>query len=209
MERKIMPNNDLTEIVCIVDKSGSMETIKTDAIGGFNQFLKEQKEIPSPASMTIVLFDTAYKFLVEGKDIQAVETLNEHTYTPGGCTALLDAVGITIDKVVERLSGIPDDQQPGKVLVAILTDGEENSSKEYNRQQIFDRIKKQTDAGWRFLFLAANQDAFAEAGSLGIAMDSTANFAATPDGIKHAFVGASFASTCYRAGQESELKVES
>jgi Mg-chelatase subunit ChlD len=204
-----MPNNDLTEIVCIVDKSGSMETIKTDAIGGFNQFLKEQKEIPSPASMTIVLFDTAYEFLVEGKDIQAVEPLNERIYTPGGGTALLDAVGITIDKVVERLTGIPDDQQPGKVLVAILTDGEENSSEKYKRQQIFDRIKKQTDAGWRFLFLAANQDAFAEAGSIGIAMDSTANFAATPDGILGAFVGASFASTCYRAGQDSKLKVES
>jgi hypothetical protein len=192
----IVPNNDLTEIVCIVDKSGSMESIRTDAIGGFNQFLKGQKEIPSPANMTIVLFDTEYNLIVDGKDIQTVEPLNNLTYAPSGCTALLDAVGRTIDKVVERLNSMPDDQRPG-------TDGEENSSKEYNRQQISDRISKQTEAGWQILFLAANQDAFAEGSKLGVSATNTTNFAATGAGIIGAFGSVHSVAVCFRTGKET------
>lgn len=194
-----MPKQNLTEIICIIDKSGSMGLIKTDAIGGFNEFLKAQKEVPGEALMTVVLFDTDYKFLVEGKNIQDVEPLNERTYVPGGMTALLDAIGKTIDKAAERITSITDENKPGKVIVSILTDGQENSSREYSRKQIFDKIKHQADVEkWQFLFLAANQDAIAEAGMLGINPNAAVNYAATPDGVRSAYASVNAATVSYR-----------
>ena len=135
-----MGREGLTEIVCIIDKSGSMEAVKEDAIGGFNRFLKEQQELPGESLFTLVLFDTEYRRVTDGRPIREVNTLNRKTYSPGGMTALLDAVGITVDRVARRIEKTPPSDKPEKVIVAVLTDGLENSSVEYSAGQIFDKI---------------------------------------------------------------------
>ena len=172
-----MVNKKLTEIICIIDESGSMALKASDAIGGFNDFLKKQKKLKDECKFTLVLFDTEYKLVYDGADIKDVAPLNSATYSPGGCTALLDAVGKTIDTVGARYAKTAEKSRPGNVLVCIITDGEENSSREYKKSDICDKITHQTDKySWKFIFLGANQDAFAEAGGMGITMNCTMNY---------------------------------
>jgi len=195
----IMPKEGLTEIVCIIDKSGSMEAVKEDAIGGFNSFLKEQQEIPGEALVTIVLFDTAYMVVADGVPIDKVPPLDERTYRPGGMTALLDAIGLTLDKVQKRIEETPVSVKPEKVIVAILTDGLENSSVEYSGKQILAKVqhKQQVDC-WEFVYLGANQDAIKEGTSLGIKVDNAMNFASTGDGVRDSYKYMSNAVRSYR-----------
>lgn len=194
-----MSKEGLTEIVCIIDKSGSMETVKEDAIGGFNSFLKEQQEQPGEALLTLVLFDTEYKRLTDGKPAKEVQPLNRKTYSPGGMTALLDAVGITLDRVSRRIEETPDAEKPEKVIVAILTDGLENSSVEYSGRQIFEKIRhKQKVDNWEFVYLGANQDAIKAGAELGIREDRAMNFAGTGEGVQESYACISEAVTNYR-----------
>lgn len=183
-----MVREGLTEIVCIIDKSGSMEVVKEDAIGGFNSFLKEQQELPGEALFTLVLFDTEYRRVTDGRPVKEVKPLNGKTYSPGGMTALLDAVGITLDRVSRRIEETPPSDKPDKVIVAVLTDGLENSSVEYSARQIFEKIQhKQKVDGWEFVYLGANQDAIKEATALGIKDMNTMNFACTSEGVKESY----------------------
>lgn len=178
----------LTEIVCIIDRSGSMESIRADAIGGFNAFLEEQQKLPGEAHLTLVLFDHEYERLFEGLPLADVPPLSHTTYVPRGTTALLDAVGRTIDEVGARLAATPEAERPTKVLVCILTDGQENASRGYTRQRVREMIEHQQQKySWEFQFLAANQDAFAEAGHLGIAPGDVATFVADSAGTLGAF----------------------
>ncbi len=180
-------NDNLSEIVCIVDRSGSMQTIVDDAIGGFNAFLQEQKDAPGEATLTLALFNHEYQLLHDNVDIQDVPLLNATTYRPGGMTALLDAVGRTIDAVGERLAATPERMRPAKVIVAILTDGLENSSKEYSLAKVAQMIEHQRDMySWEFIFLAANQDAIQTAGSLSIQPKDAVSFDATGEGVYNA-----------------------
>lgn len=182
-----MPNFDFSHIVCIIDRSGSMQSIASDAIGGFNAFLDSQKKVPGRAVMTVVLFNDEYLKLYDAVPLDHAELLTDATYQPAGLTALLDAVGKTIDELGQSLAAMPEAERPGKVIVAILTDGEENSSREYSRQQIFDKITHQSAAySWEFVFLAANQDAIQAGRELGIAAADTTNFDATADGVQYA-----------------------
>jgi len=139
-----------------------MGSIRDDAIGGFNTFLEEQKKVPKKASFTLVLFDTIYNMVHEGKKLEEVEELTEKTYQPGGCTALLDALGKTLNNLKTRA------KKNDNIIVAILTDGHENASKEFKRQDIFKMIEDRKNDGWQFMFLAANQDAIKEGASYGI-----------------------------------------
>ena len=181
-------NKNLCEIVCIIDKSGSMGSIRTDAIGGFNSFLAEQRKLPGDAVVTLVLFDDKTTKAYEGRKIQDTEPLGETSYIPGGGTALLDAVGTTIDSVGKRLADTAESSRPGKVIVAILTDGEENSSLKYTYAQITERIDRQTNVyKWEFLFLAANQDAIASAANLHIQAENAVAFNATAEGTRIVF----------------------
>jgi uncharacterized protein YegL len=165
---------DLTEIVLILDESGSMGSVKTDTIGGFNEFLSSQKKIKGNANVTFVKFSDYYKVVNEGTDIKHVSELNESNYTPSYSTALLDAVGKTINSVGQRLKDTPENQRPEKVIVAIITDGYENSSKEFSRKQIFDMVSHQRDKyNWEFLFLGADIDAWGK--ELGIRSNVTVN----------------------------------
>ena len=177
-------NEELAEIVCIVDRSGSMDAIRSDAIGGFNSFLEGQKQHPGQARFTLVLFDHEYLVVHDGVDIALVPPLDAATYVPRGTTALLDATGRTIDDVGKRLDITPEPERPGTVIIAILTDGLENASMDYTWERVAAMIKHQQEAySWQFLFLAANQDAIATAGNLSIDAQDAQAYQATPEGI--------------------------
>lgn len=177
-----------SEIVCVIDRSGSMSSIKSDAIGGFNSFLAEQKKVKGEATLTLVQFDTEYEMIHENKPLKKVPKLHDGTYVPRGCTALLDAIGKTINEVSDRVGKLKKTQKPKKVIFAILTDGMENSSREFKRDQIHKMISDKKDADkWEFIFLAANQDAIQEGMSMGIAAKDSFNFQATPTGTRSAY----------------------
>jgi uncharacterized protein YegL len=181
-------NTNLSEIICILDRSGSMSSIRNDAIGGFNTFLESQKAVPGEARLTLVLFDDQYDVVHRAAPLKQVPGLDEATFVPRGTTALLDAIGRTVDDVGRRLAAIPEADRPGKVIVAILTDGMENSSRRYTRDRVFDMIRHQQDVySWEFIFLAANQDAIATAAGIGIDAHDASPFVADGEGTLAAF----------------------
>jgi predicted TIM-barrel fold metal-dependent hydrolase len=168
--------SDLTDITLVVDRSGSMQAIREDAQGGVNAFIREQAGEPGEALLTLVQFDTEYEILHSGVPIRKVP---EYRLEPRGCTALLDAVGRAISETGIRLEAMEEAQRPGLVIFVITTDGLENSSREFTKGQIKEMIQHQQEKyDWHFTFLAANQDAFAEAGRLGIHRDRAARFVA-------------------------------
>ena len=149
---------DATEIVVVVDKSGSMEAAKDDAFGGFNSLIGDQQQEKADAAfVTLVLFDTTYT-VGERMPVHAASPLTDETYRPGGCTALLDAVGRAITETGARLGAMPEGERPDQVIVAIITDGKENASSEHTKTQVCEMIKHQQDKyAWRFVYLGANQ----------------------------------------------------
>lgn len=171
---------NLTEIVFILDQSGSMSSLRGDTIGGYNTYIEDQKKEPGEAYLTTVLFDDDYVLLHDHVNIHNVPPLTENDYRPSGCTALMDAIGRTINSVGQRLADTPEDERPSHVIFVITTDGYENASKEFNRAQVKQMIEhQQSKYSWQFLFLGAGIDAYAEAESIGIggfhAMSVTAN----------------------------------
>jgi len=200
----------LTEIVCIIDKSGSMISMQKDVIGSFNTFVEEQKQLPGEARLSLTTFDTSFSIIESGTPLRDVPLLTEKTYAPFGMTALLDAVGKTVDEVGARLNSTPEDEKPERVIVVIITDGFENSSKEYSLDQIKEKIQTQQDQfKWAFIFFGANQNAFAAAGSMGIAAQSTAVYNSTPEGTRHAFAsGIGDNVTNFRATGNSTVKYD-
>lgn len=181
-------NMDLVEIACVVDRSGSMAAICSDAIGGFNSFLASQKTQPGSTKFTLVLFDNEYLVVHNGVDIKLVEGLTTNTFVPRGSTALLDAIGKTIDDIGNRLSKTPEADKPGKVILAILTDGEENSSTLYTQDKVASMIRHQQEQyKWDVVFLAANQDAILAAKKLAIPSENAINFSPSGEGVKMAF----------------------
>lgn len=175
--------SDLTDITLVVDRSGSMQSIQSDAEGGINHFIERQQQEPGAAMLTLVQFDTDYEFVHQGVPIQQVPS---YRLLPRGATALLDAVGRGISETGSRLAAIPESERPGLVIFVIVTDGLENSSREFSRDQIRQMIDhQQSTYNWQFTFLAANQDAFAEGGTLGIAAAGIAGFAV--DKMRHTY----------------------
>lgn len=180
-----------TEIVMVLDKSGSMQRLKEDAIGGFNKFVEEQKAEPEEATLRLVQFDTNY-FVGPVFPLPSVPALTAASYKPGGWTALLDALGRTILETGRRLAAMPETSRPDKVIVVTITDGEENSSHEFSLTQVRDMITHQQDRySWKFIFLGANQDAFAEARKLGMNQDLVARYVQSDEGIAAAYRGSS------------------
>ena len=165
---------DLTDITMVIDRSGSMQSIQSDAEGGINSFIEQQKQEPGEANVTLVQFDTDYEFVHSGVPISQVSAFK---LVPRGSTALLDAVGRAINETGARLAAMEESLRPGLVVFVIVTDGEENSSREFTRDQIRTMVEHQQSAyKWQFTFLAANQDAFAAGGSMGIAQDGIAAY---------------------------------
>lgn len=193
-----------TEIIVITDRSGSMSSLVADVIGGFNRFLKEQQGVPGEARMTYTQFDGEYQVVYQAKPLAEAPLLDEATFVPRGSTALYDAVGRTLNEQAKR---IHDEGWAELVVVQIITDGGENASREYTREKVFDMMKHVQDKGWKVLFLAANQDAFATGASLGIAGSTTANYNATKSGTAAAYGATSMAVTSMRSAPGLGLDV--
>ncbi len=157
---------DLTEIVMVVDRSGSMQSMRSDAEGGINAMIDEQKRQPGDANFTLCQFDTEYEFVHRGTPIKDV---GHYSLSPRGGTALLDAVGRAINETGERLSKLDESRRPGLVVFVIVTDGHENASKEFTLDQVKSMTKLQAETyNWQFMYLGANQDAFSVAQGMGI-----------------------------------------
>lgn len=170
-----MPDADLTLIAAVLDRSGSMQSMRDDAMGGFNAFLEDQKKAPGDAELTVLLFDDEHITLHDAAKLEDVQPLTEETYVPRGGTALYDAVGRTINVLKASIDARADDKKPSKVIVVIVTDGYENASKEFTQPQVFEQIKKlKADKGWKFIFLAADQNALAVGQSLGVGKSMSA-----------------------------------
>jgi hypothetical protein len=154
---------DLCEIVIILDESGSMGSCKTDTIGGVNLFLDNQKRIRGEARVTLVKFSDYYKIINDSVPLAEIIYLDENNYTPSNTTALLDAVGRTINSIGKRLADTPEVERPESVIFAIITDGYENASTEFSRSQVFSMVSHQRNKySWRFIFLGADIDAWGE-----------------------------------------------
>ncbi|KGP76147.1 von Willebrand factor type A [Desulfosporosinus sp. Tol-M] len=175
----------LTELVFILDKSGSMGGLETDTIGGYNSMLAKQQTIEGECHITTVLFDNNYELLHDRIDIKAVSPITEKEYQVGGSTALLDAIGRTIHKIGNAQKHTADDYRAEKVMLVIITDGEENSSREYSAEKIKAQIERQkTKYSWEFIFLGANIDAVQTASRFGIAPDRAQNYHADSEGVE-------------------------
>lgn len=182
-----------TIILAIIDKSGSMDSIKSDAIGGFNTFLEEQQNAPGECLISTVLFDTHYNLIEHGLPINESKKLTNETYKPGGMTSLYDSIGLGISDV-EKMEVKAD-----RYLCVILTDGDENTSKEYTKSMINELITRKRSENWEFIFLAANQDAMAEGQSLGMSASNSVTFVADGNGITDAYQKISKGSMKYRS----------
>lgn len=170
-----------TELVFILDKSGSMAGLEGDTIGGFNAMLQKQKALEGECRITTVLFDNRYELLHDRIDIRAVSPMTEREYQVGGSTALLDAIGRTIQKLASIQRNTAEEYRAENVMFIIITDGEENASREYSVQKVKDMIEYEKEKyGWEFVFLGANMDAVVTAGRFGIAPDRAVDY--VPDG---------------------------
>jgi hypothetical protein len=173
-----------TEIVCVLDKSGSMHDLTDDTIGGFNQFIEEQKKVKGKATVTLVLFNHEYFMIYENKKLKKVKPLDQQVYRAEGMTALLEAVGKTIEHT---------NQRKGKKVFCIITDGYENASdpNDYSKERVKKLVEQSQDDGNNFFFLGANIDSFAEAGNIGIGAMSAVNYTASSEGTMRAYAMAS------------------
>ena len=178
----IMKKN-LTEIVFILDRSGSMAGLEKDTIGGFNSMIQKQKNEPGEALISTVLFDNEATVIHDRVDVQKIEPMTDRDYCVGGCTALLDAVGNAIHHIGNIHKYAREEDRPEKTLFVITTDGMENASHRYNYAKVKEMIRRQQQKyGWEFLFLGANIDAAREAARFGISEDRAANYHADTQG---------------------------
>ena len=168
-----------TETVFILDRSGSMSGLESDTIGGYNAVLNQQRQAEGQVNVTTVLFDDRYEVLHDRKDIREVEDLTGNDYYVRGCTALIDAIGITLNHFISRVD------RDTKVLFVITTDGYENSSREYRADQVRKMISQQKENGWEFIFMGANIDAVMTGSQLGLARNE--NYRHDSQGVDMAY----------------------
>lgn len=198
-----------THIAMVLDRSGSMAAIASDMIGGVNQFLLAHRNAPGECTGTLVQFDHMIETLAEGKRITEIEPLTPHTYVPRGSTALYDAVGRTIAQTGDWLMHKPEAERPEKVIFAIITDGLENVSSEYNRAKVFDMIQHQREVyKWEFVFIGANQDALATGESIAIPRSHSINYAANAKGTGQAYASMATNSVKMRCGVKQDMAWE-
>ena len=197
---------DLTELVFILDRSGSMAGLETDTIGGFNATLQKHREAEGDAVVSTVLFDTFTEVLHDRIAIGDVKNLTSKDYWVRGCTALLDAVGGSI-RHISRVHGyLPDEYRPEKTIFVIITDGYENASQKYSVAQVKKMIEQKKEEGWEFLYLGANIDAVEEAAKIGIGADRSVTYLADDIG-NHVAYDAVADATCVMRGLPKEAKM--
>ena len=188
-------------ISVVLDPSGSMASIADDIVGGFNEYLAEQRQVAGRARVTLAQFDgqDPFEVLIHGVDLREVTDLDRSSYRPRGNTPLFDAIGrmiakIDADRAARTEVGAPEEDQ----VVLIVTDGFENASREYGRQMIFDLIEARRERGWVFVFLGANQDAYAEGRTMAFSQANSGNWAASPEGSKEMWKDVSYSTSEHR-----------
>ena len=177
-------NTELTELVFILDRSGSMGGLESDTIGGFNSMIAKQKAQGKRINVTTVLFDDEVDMIHDRFPVEVIGPLTEEEYFVRGCTALLDAIGTAIGKMENVQKHLPEDHRAGKILFVITTDGLENSSEHFTQAQIKRKIEEKKACGWEFLFLGANIDAGREAEKIGIARNRSVTYENDSKGVK-------------------------
>lgn len=177
----------LTEIIFILDKSGSMSGLEKDTIGGFNTMLNKQKQAEGDAFITTVLFDNEHHTIHDRLNIKEVNELTNNDYFASGSTALLDALGDTIKHIKKIHKYIRKEDIPNKTIFVITTDGEENASHRYSSDKIKQMINQQKKDGWEFIFLGANIDAIETAKTYGIDQEYAVNYEYTAGGTKNLY----------------------
>ena len=205
---------DYTHIVAILDRSGSMELIRRDTIGGFNTFIEEQKKVPGEATITLVQFSDTCETTYLDVPLAHVAHLTEDTYHPSGWTALNDAFAKTIEEVGARLASKPEHERPSKVVVLVMTDGAENKSIKYagrhGLKKLADMIGHQRDKySWSFSFIGANIDAFATGAQYNIDNANIINYSATSIGATNAFKSISKGTAGARLSSMYDTKMDS
>lgn len=201
-----MVKNNLTEMVFILDKSGSMYGLEKDTIGGFNSMLDKQREVKGEALVSTILFSDKSEVIHDRISLDKVKNMTEDDYCTGGCTALLDAIGNAVKHIRNINKYSREEDRPEHTIFVIITDGYENASRHYNYPKIKQLIEKQkVKYGWEFVFLGANIDAAAEADRLGIHRDMSMSYACNSDEIATNF-GA--VSACCSIVRENKSKLK-
>lgn len=178
---------NLTELVFIVDRSGSMAGLESDTIGGLNATLQKNREVEGECLVSIVLFDNTSDVIVDRKPIEQVSNLTERQYQVRGCTALLDAVGDAVHYIDKVQHILPESHRAEHVIFAIITDGMENASTHRSYQEVKHMIEAKQEEGWEFIFLGANIDAAKEAGRMGIRADRATQYVSDDTGTSLAY----------------------
>lgn len=196
-----------TDITIILDRSGSMQTTADDAIGGFNAFIAEQKKQPGEAVLTLVQFDDRVQVDYKAEPLPFVKDLDHTTFVPRGSTALVDAMGSTINELAARIKAIPKEDRPN-VIVVIITDGGENASREYKMQDVNALITKLTKKGYQFTFIGANQDAIKTGTSYGVSALNSMSYASNSEGTRALFSSVSKNVSAFRAGSKLDMSFD-
>lgn len=191
----------LSELVFILDRSGSMGGLESDTIGGFNSMLAKQKKEEGEANVTTVFFDDQVEIIHDRFPIAAVKPLTEEDYFVRGATALLDAVGSTVKKMENVQNRLPEELRAEKVIFVITTDGQENASSEYTVNMVQKMIAARQEQGWQFLFMGANMDAVTEAERLGISGSHAVSYRNDSDGVALNYAAAGFVLSKIREGK--------
>jgi hypothetical protein len=200
--------NDYTHITVILDRTGSMESIRDDIIGGFNAFLDEQQKLPGKATMTLVQFDSQdpYEIICRFALASEVPKLDRNVYVPRASTPLLDAIGRGINDLEASIGSMDKKAQPLKVVLAIVTDGQENASREFNKAQIVKMIEEKTKKNdWQFVFLSSDLNAIRDAEAYGIDMQMSLAYVKDSQGTRNAFSVLSKNSADYRSNKKKKM----
>lgn len=198
--------SNYTHIAVLLDRSGSMSSMKEEVVSGINKLIKEQKEAEGTASMSISQFDDFYDIITEFEDIQTVKDIDSSIYVPRGMTALNDSLAKLIKQVGKKLASMPEEERPEKVLVHVISDGQENASEDRTGEKLKALVKEQEEKyGWCFVYIGANQDSKFEARSKGIL--NSVNYVASKVGMDSMFNSLSSASTVYRSASIETKKL--
>ena len=196
-----MTNPNLTHLYFLLDRSGSMATIVDDTVGGFDAFIKEQRQAPGECRVTLAQFDDSYEEVYADRPIAEVPSL---VLQPRGTTALLDSIARLVIDAGERLAAMPEDQRPDTVIVGIMTDGMENASREWTHPRVKELIEKQTDVyQWQFLYLGADQDAIEVGASIGVGAAHSVTYGRGK--VKQAMAATSANMVAYRAAKAAGM----
>lgn len=190
-----------TDVTFVLDRSGSMESIKSDTIGGFNRFVEDQKKVPGEMKLSLFQFDDQYECVFRDTLIADVKPLTDETYVPRGYTALLDAIGRTVNETGARFASLKEEDRPEKVILVIITDGLENASKEFTQSKIAEILKVQQEQfSWQVVYLGANQDAIFSAKMMNIQTANAMTYSSTKAGMSATMDCFSTNTKNYRSG---------